>query len=399
MDEESRIKSVVSRVGDNNWEFTYPQELSVHFDYDVVFTRDVFSVENTTLARTVREEGHALFFIDSGVARAWEGLSEKILRWCERYRCFRLLVEPQVVPGGEVIKNSLEILEKVSALANEVGLSRSDYVVIVGGGAVLDAVGFSASLIHRGLRQIRVPTTTLSQGDSGVGVKNGLNRFGKKNFYGVFLPPHAVVNDVNFLSTLSERDWLAGVAEAFKVGIIKEAGFLDLLEASAEALIRRELEAMVEVVKRSAIIHLEHIRTSGDPFEFGSARPLDFGHWSAHKLESLSGNRLNHGEAVAVGIALDLICARIIGLLSPHETQRVLDAMKRCSLRLWDPLVEERLPDGRLAILPGLDEFAEHLGGPLTLAMPEGLGNLTFIQELPTEVIEQAVKELRSSAG
>ena len=175
------------------------------------------------------------------------------------------------------------------------------YLVAVGGGAVLDAAGVAAASAHRGMRLIRVPTTVLSQDDSAMGVKNGINAFGKKNYLGTFAPPFAVINDSSFLSTLSDRDWRGGATEAVKAALIRDPDLFELLEHHAPALRDRDLAAMVQVIRRSAKLHLQHIATGGDPFEHGSSRPLDFGHWAAHQLEQATNNRLGHGEAVAAG--------------------------------------------------------------------------------------------------
>ena len=165
----------------------------------------------------------------------------------------------------------------------------------------MDMAGLAAATAHRGVRHIRIPTTTLSQCDSGVGVKNGINAFGKKNFIGTFAPPFAVINDFQLLAPLSPRDKRAGFAEAVKVACIRSREFFDALEEDAAALAQFQPDAMRKLIRRCAELHMDHIATSGDPFEFGSARPLDFGHWSAHKLEQLSDFKIRHGEAVAIG--------------------------------------------------------------------------------------------------
>lgn len=378
----------------------YSQRFSVSFAYDVVFTRDVFAEGNSSLATVLgTEEAKLVAVLDSGLVAAWPGTPRAVERWCSRHGRFQLACPPHIVEGGEKAKNSLEILDEVGRLAADAHLSRSDYVLIIGGGAVLDAVGFAASTVHRGIRHVRIPTTAISQGDSGVGVKNSLNRFGHKNYYGAFVPPHAVVNDTNFLRTLSDRDWAGGIAESFKVAVIKDAAFLDSLLRSADLLHARNLDVMEEVVRRTAILHLDHIRTSGDPFERGSARPLDFGHWAAHRLESLSGHRLGHGQAVAIGMAIDLVAASRMGLIASDEVARILGGLERCGLPLWDPLLDERLPDGKPAILLGLAEFAEHLGGKLTLAMPRGVGRMTFVHDLPETLVKDALEHLRQRSA
>jgi 3-dehydroquinate synthase len=219
-----------------------------------------------------------------------------------------------------------------------------------------------------------------------------VNFDGVKNMIGTFAPPYAVLNDVLFLTTLDQRDWIGGVSEAFKVAVLKDAAFFQELESSAEALAARDLDAMARVVQRCAVLHLEHIRQSGDPFEFGSARPLDFGHWSAHKLETLSNYELRHGEAVAIGIALDLFIAARMNLISLEDCERVCSAMERCGLLLWHPSLVRKSPaTGTLAVVAGLEEFRQHLGGRLTVTLPEGLGRKREVHAIAPELVEAGV--------
>ncbi|MFH1499642.1 MAG: 3-dehydroquinate synthase, partial [Verrucomicrobiota bacterium] len=289
----------------------FDQRLSIAFDYPVYFTRRLFAPSNALFARAVGRLGEnrrhrVIFYVDSGVAEAHPHLLQRIQDYCQAHsEQLNLLEPPTVVPGGEAVKEDWELIQAIVRTAAAHHLCRHSYIVAIGGGAVLDAVGFGAALIHRGLRHIRVPTTVLSQNDGGVGVKNAMNAQGMKNFVGAFAPPFAIFDDFDFLRTLRLRDWIAGISEAFKVAIIEDADFFDFLCEQAGALAKRGEGQMETLIRRCAVLHLDHIRSHGDPFESGSARPLDFGHWAAHKLESLSRYQLRHGEAVAIGIGLD----------------------------------------------------------------------------------------------
>ncbi len=374
----------------------YHQKVSVPFEYDVIFTRHVFSADNDSLAG-VLEGGPArvVFFVDDGLAAKWPDLVDAIAEWCRAHGdSVEMAGDVQLVTGGEKIKNDLDILDRVGRLSLDLGLDRHCYAVIVGGGAVLDAVGFAVATVHRGLRQIRVPTTVLSQDDSGVGVKNGLNRFGVKNFYGAFAPPKAVINDTEFLKTLDDRDWLSGISEAFKVAVIKDREFLDSLVENACRLKARDQAAMEELVERTARLHLDHIRGGGDAFETGSSRPLDFGHWAAHRLEAMTDYELRHGEAVAIGMAVDLLCAAELGLISADDVEYVVAAIGEVGLPLWHEAMSRRGADGELELLDGLEQFREHLGGELTLAMPDGLGSQVDVHDMPLEHVVKAVELL-----
>jgi 3-dehydroquinate synthase len=379
-------------------------QLSFQVDYrfGVHFTRDVFSPDNATLAdvlapppggRPVR----ALVYLDERVAASFPGLVRQIHAWfaLQEPRGIRLAAAPLLVNGGESAKGSLELVERVGRTCFDLGICRHSYIVIIGGGAVLDAVGFAASLVHRGIRQVRLPTTTLAQGDAGLGVKNAINAFGAKNFLGTFTPPRAILNDSRFLEAQDDRSWRAGVAEAVKVACIKDAAFLHELHALADSIAQRDLGALTRVIRRSAELHLEHITQAGDPFEQGSSRPLDFGHWSAHRLEVLTSHRLLHGEAVAIGVAFDLLYAVELGRITAAEADIGLGILARTGFRLWDEVLDLRDGQGRRLVYSGLEQFREHLGGELTLAMPDGLGRQRDITSYDEAAGERALCVLR----
>ena len=276
-------------------------------------------------------------------------------------------------------------------------LCRHSFVVAIGGGAVLDAVGYAAATAHRGIRLLRVPTTVLAQDDSAMGVKNGINAFGKKNYLGTFAPPFAVINDSSFLATLSDRDWRAGVSEAIKAALIKDRAFFDFLEQHAPLLKARDLPAMEQVIRRCAALHLTHIATGGDPFELGSSRPLDFGHWSAHKLEHLTNYRLGHGEAVAIGIALDTTYSYLAGFLPEDDWRRIISLLPAIGLSVYAPELGQDLDqeDSPSNVLRGLDEFREHLGGTLTILMLRSIGAPFDVHEIRKDVMIRSIGALR----
>jgi 3-dehydroquinate synthase len=383
----------------------YLQRLEVGFDYPVVFTRDAFNPGNEELAaalcrRREPQRHKVLVFVDSGVAEHHPALFAAIRRYFLRHRAqLDLVDEPCVVPGGERAKTDFGLLRDVLHALARPGFCRHSCVVAVGGGAVLDAVGFATALVHRGLRLVRLPTTVVGQNDAGVGVKNGVNTESGKNTIGTFAPPFAVINDFDFLRTLPDRDWIAGAAEAFKVAIIKDRDFFEFLATGAERLRARDLPTMERLVERCAELHLDHIRTHGDPFEQGTARPLDFGHWSAHAIESMSDFRIRHGEAVAAGLAIDARYAERKGWLSSAEAIAVCGALRTCGFPLWYDEMGRRGPGGGLAVLDGLDRFREHLGGELCLTFPRGIGAKIEVREVDRELMAQAIGTLRPPAG
>ena len=303
-----------------------------------------------------------------------------------------ILVDPiLVVQGGEESKNDLKEFQKVLDLVNEAGIDRQSYIIAIGGGAVLDMVGFAASIAHRGVKHIRIPTTVLAQNDSGVGVKNGINAFGKKNFLGAFNPPVAVINDLNFLNTLSDRDWIAGISEAIKVALIKDKSFFESLQRDSARLVSRDAEAMYSLIYQCAKMHIDYI-ASKDPFEKGSSRPLDFGHWAAHIMEQLTDFSLRHGEAVAIGIALDVSYSYLKGMISEADWKEIITLIADFGFKLYIPELEE----GQ-RLLDGLEEFREHLGGELTIMLLESIGKGVEVNDMDAEVILKALDLLKEA--
>jgi 3-dehydroquinate synthase len=367
----------------------------------ILFTREAFHVRNNAVRDLVtlhkpHKLPRVLVCVDEAVATANRDLIDDIVAYGEVHAdAFTLVDTPITLPGGEACKNDLRLVECCWDAINEAALDRHSYVFVIGGGAVLDLVCFAASTAHRGIRHVRFPTTTLSQGDGGVGVKNGVNYFGKKNWIGSFAVPYAVVNDFAFLESLPARERRNGIIEAIKVALIRDGAFFEQIEAMAADLAELKQEALEKVVQRSAELHVEHIATSGDPFELGSVRPLDFGHWAAHKLEQISKFAVTHGEAVAIGIAVDLVYSRMQGLLDAETCERVLKLIESIGFATYSPHLMENGRSGEPAILEGLEEFREHLGGQLTVTLVPKIGEKIEVHEMNRVKILNAVVELR----
>ncbi|GHF38266.1 3-dehydroquinate synthase [Deinococcus metalli] len=375
------------------------QVVPVTFTYPVHFTNRLFDPAHPLLQHTLAgaDRAKVLCVVDDGVLAAHPQLATQIGAYFAAHPELHLVAPPLPVPGGERCKRDPGHVERVRAAINAHGIDRHAYVLAVGGGAVLDMVGYAAATAHRGVRLVRVPTTVLSQNDSAVGVKNSVNAFGKKNWLGTFAPPYSVLNDRSFLTTLEDRDWLGGLSEALKVALLRDAAFFGWLEANAPVLAARDLGAMDHAVYRCAELHLAHIATGGDPFEQGSSRPLDFGHWAAHKLESLSGYELRHGEAVAVGIALDCTYAALSGLLPEEDWRRIVNVLLALGLAVYVPELGDDRQDAAdpTSVLSGLNEFREHLGGRLTIALLSGIGRPLDVHDMNHDTLRRAVTVLR----
>ena len=376
------------------------QTFSVRFEYKVFFTEHLFNSTNRAFKDFLNSQRtdtikKILFVIDEGVSVNHLLLENDIREYFSDLDGFILIDKFLVIEGGEHAKNSEMLFYSLVDAVDEYGIDRHSFIVAIGGGSILDLVGYASAVSHRGIRHIRIPTTVLSQNDSGVGVKNGINYNIKKNFLGTFVPPVAVFNDFHFLTTLPIEEWRSGISEAIKVALIKDKNFFDWLQENAEALAQRNMKAMQYLIRRCAEMHLKHI-AGGDPFEMGSSRPLDFGHWSAHKIEQLSDFTIRHGEAVALGIALDSAYSYISGRLSAEDVKSIIKLLRNVGFAVTHPLME--IKDENSVILKGLNEFREHLGGKLTIMLLDSIGKGVEVHELDQTLLIKAGEWLRASS-
>ena len=369
------------------------QRVQITLEYPVVFTRDVFDPVNPVLADVVSrrepDRRHRVVAIaDRNVVAARPALADELAAYAARHAARLELVAPiEIIPGGEPAK-SAAVVEGLWRKLAALRIDRHSYVIAIGGGAVLDVVGYAAATLHRGVRLIRMPTTVLAQNDAGIGVKNGINAFRTKNMLGTFAPPFAVINDSRFLATLDARDRAAGMAEAVKVALVRDAGFFHWLVEHRAQLAAFEPGAVETLIRRCAELHLAHIATGGDPFEQGNARPLDFGHWAAHKLEILTDHALRHGEAVAIGMALDARYSVEAGMLGERDYAAIIDLLGALRLPVWhDALRSHELVDG-------LAEFREHLGGELCITLLAAIGRGVDARDVRPALVARALAAL-----
>ena len=374
----------------------YDFQIPVTFKHRIAFTRDAFSPENPALAELLAEGGgrRVLAFVEETVAAVWPGLVEEIegyftglnLEFCGT----------SVLPGGEVAKADDQLVKQIWEAIDTAHLDRHSYALVIGGGAFLDAVGYAAATAHRGVRLVRFPTTTLSQDDSGVGVKCAINAFGKKNWIGSFSVPFAVVNDFRYLHSQDEETRRGGLIEAVKVALVRDREFFRWILENLEALAALEPEILEACVEKSALLHARHIATGGDPFETGSSRPLDFGHWAAHKLEAMTHYQLFHAPAVGVGLALDTLYSARSGLLKFSLADQVLGVLDALNIAIYHPALDWRDDTGKRRVLEGLDEFREHLGGELTVLLLKDLGEGIDIHQFDEVLLGECINELRT---
>ena len=379
------------------------QSFSVPFTYQVHFTNSVFNSSNLLLRSIVEQEKKTetkkiLFIVDQGVTKAFPTLISNIKYYFKvHHETVNLVSDPIIMPGGEASKNDPELVKSVIDAVNDFGIDRHSYIAVVGGGALIDMAGYAAAVAHRGIRLIRIPTTVLAQNDAAVGVKNSINAYGKKNFIGTFAPPFAVINDFDFLQTLDIRDWRSGISEAVKVALIKDKKFFESLKEDGPRLAARDMGAMEKLIIRCAEMHLQHI-AGGDPFEMGSSRPLDFGHWAAHKLEHLTNFDIRHGEAVAIGIAMDSTYSFLTGRIKEEDLNSILSLLDQVGFTLYHEKLEAKEQDGNYSVIKGLNEFREHLGGRLTIMLLDKIGKGAEVHELDENKIIESINYLAKKA-
>lgn len=374
----------------------YDFQIPVTFKHRILFTRDAFNPTNPDLAEVLAEDGgrRAMVFVEENVVAMWPELLDGIQMYFMGLDLdFRGI---SVFPGGETAKAEERLVHEAWAAIDTAHLDRHSYAIVIGGGAFLDAVGYAAATAHRGVRLIRFPTTTLSQDDSGVGVKCAINAFGKKNWVGTFSVPYAVINDFQFLHTQDEDTRRGGLIEAVKVALVRDRGFFEWIETNLPALAALEPEALETCVEKSALLHARHIATGGDAFETGTSRPLDFGHWAAHKLEAITHYQLSHAPAVAIGLALDTLYSARSGLLQFSTAEQIFKVLKGLQLAIYHPALDWLDDQGRRRVLDGLDEFREHLGGELTVLLLAGVGEGVDVHQIDENLLGDCINELKT---
>jgi len=381
---------------------TIYQTIEVNYRFPVSFTSGLFDADNPTFADTLigrdSQKTHRLIcVVDDGVAEACPKLLQDITNYVGIYsQQLSLVRSPVIIPGGESVKNDHELREHLYQLIVDTRLDRHSYIVAIGGGALLDAVGFVAAIAHRGIRHIRIPTTVLAQGDSAASVKNGVNRYGRKNYLGTFSPPHAVINDYDFISVLPSKDKISGMAEAIKVALVRDKRFFDWLEKHHAKLASFDTDAMQYMIRRCTELHMVEITYHGDPFENGCNRPIDFGHWAAHRLETLTNYKLRHGEAVAIGMAIDAKYSVLTHHLAQGIEERICQLLENLGFHLWNEALLQKNATGEWSILQGIDDFNEQLGGELSITMLSEIGEGISVHEIDEAQVLEATHWLNS---
>ena len=283
------------------------------------------------------------------------------------------------IPDGEEYKNYATLNQVYDALL-AAGVDRSSFIVALGGGVVGDLAGYSAATWLRGIPFVQVPTTLLSQVDSSVGGKTGIDHPLGKNLIGAFYQPRLVLIDVATLDTLEVRQFRAGLAEVVKYGAIIDLPFFEYLETNIDSILAREPDVLETIIRRSCELKAQVVEL--DEKESGLRAVLNYGHTLGHAFESISGYcGLVHGEAVAIGMALAARVSAARGLCSLEESARIVALIERCGLSVIIPVFERR------KLLDSISTDKKAKSGNITFICNRGIGMYAMSQHTPEELL------------
>jgi 3-dehydroquinate synthase len=292
-----------------------------------------------------------------------------------------------VLPDGEQYKD-LATLNRVFDALLEARLGRDVTLIAVGGGVVGDMAGFAAACYQRGVDFIQVPTTLLAQVDSSVGGKTGVNHARGKNMIGAFHQPRAVIADTDTLSTLPDRELSAGLAEVIKYGLIRDAAFIDWIEAHRAALLARDVDALAEAIERSCRHKAEVV--AADEREAGQRALLNLGHTFGHAIEAgLGYGSWLHGEAVAAGMVLAAELSARLGWLPQADVLRIRGLLEGCKLPTQPP---KAMGAERWLSLMAVDKKVQ--GGQLRLVLLRGIGQAVVTADFDPVVLRRLLDNL-----
>ena len=295
-------------------------------------------------------------------------------------------VQTHVLPDGEKFK-SIEYLSQIFDSLIEHRQNRTTTLIALGGGVVGDMTGFAAASYQRGVNFIQIPTTLLAQVDSSVGGKTGVNHPGGKNMIGAFYQPKAVFIDTLTLTTLSDRQFSAGMAEVIKYGLIADSSFLRWLETNMDALMAREPSVLAEAIKVSCATKAKVV--AADEREQGLRAILNLGHTFGHAIEAAQSYRdWLHGEAVAAGMVMAAEFSYRLGWLSEADVNRTKEVIALANLPIEEP---SDIGKDRFLALMGLDKKV--LDGRLRLVLLKQLGEAQVTDDFPIRELENLIAE------
>ena len=348
-------------------------------EYDVVIGPDLLQSAGTRIATMLRVPRVAIVTDDnvSGIHLATLQAS---------LDAAGIAHDALVLPAGETTKRWPELIRTVEWLLDQ-KVERTGLVIALGGGVIGDLVGFAAAILRRGVRFVQIPTSLLAQVDSSVGGKTGINTDHGKNLVGSFHQPSLVLADTSVLSTLTQRDFLAGYGEVVKYGLLGDAAFFDWLETNAPRMAAGDMDARAHAVTRSVQMKAEIVLR--DETEQGDRALLNLGHTFCHALEKATGysDRLLHGEGVAIGCALAFETSARLGLCSQEDPSRVRAHLRDMGMKTDVTDIPGDLPDAD-ALLDLMGQDKKVIDGKLRFILARGIGQSFVTSDVPRDVVQ-----------
>ena len=299
-----------------------------------------------------------------------------------------------IMPPGEATKSYQHLAELCDRLL-AAGIERRDRIIAFGGGVIGDLAGFAAAILRRGVDFIQIPTTLLSQVDSSVGGKTGINSPHGKNLIGAFHQPLAVITDISLLNTLPKRELASGYAEVAKYGLLGDKGFFEWLEAAAPTIMRGDAQARIHAIKRSCEAKARIV--AEDETETGVRALLNLGHTFGHALESATNysQRLLHGEGVSIGMVQAFRFSERLKLCAPGTSERVALHLKGVGLPTHVSQISGDLPPAA-TLLDMMRQDKKAQGGKLTFILVKGVGEAFIAKDVPDhDVLDFLTEDLR----
>ena len=354
-------------------------------EYPIVFAEDLFGEGNTTLAETLRaatgsERPRVMLVADMNVVQRTEGLGTRIGRYVQAHG-IELAGQTVVLSGGEKVKcDGMQSAMRVASAAIDAKIGSNGCMLVLGGGTVLDVAGWAASQARGGVKLVRVPTTVAAMVDAAYAGCAALDVAGVKDALRVRSVPAAVVVDLAFADTILDGVWRAGFSEAVRIAAVSDAPLARKLASLAGPYASRDRAAMEETVRLSVAAR----RKKG---------PTGFALWSALRLEAMSGYKLPHGYAVAIGIAVDATYAQLKGLVGEDVRDSLCGMLEACGA--MDGAMHSRHLLGQTeAVLKGLDAWRLSTGGD-AIELPGGLGKRAVDEKPDRETMKQALNMLK----
>ena len=367
----------------------YEVNAALFREYKILMFENIFSDNSDFLASTLDARAAMVIYTPTVNALYGEMIRKKIseLDGGEHVRFFELAVNEK----NKDIGMSLEVCR----LAKAMNLPRNGQIIAVGGGVCLDVVGFAASIYRRGVKCIKVPTTFIGMIDAAIGIKSGINYEGEKSILGSFYPAEYTVVYPGFLKTLVAEHLKSGFAEAIKIAIIKDPALFERLVSVSTCMYAEKFQSATgwEVIDRCVEGMLTEL--SDNLYELDSyQRHVDFGHTFSPHIESATGYKVSHGEAVAIDIALSAVISAQRNLLAWDTCDLIIGTLKQAGLRVSVPVEVETI-----SLYESLAGISAHRAGALNLVIPMAIGSVTYIEhwtELAYEQLQQAVNYLAS---